>query len=68
MLSRQAISQRLRFHPVLLATVVSLTVALAGGLVIGPRLMHHHHVRYAMHHRYHHRFAASCFSPGVSAK
>jgi hypothetical protein len=72
MLLRQAISQRLRFHPVLIATAVSLTVALAGGLVVGPRLMSHahsaHHVRYASHHHVHHRFAASCFSPSVGVR
>ncbi len=39
LLHRQAISPRLRFHPALIAC----TIALTGGLIIGPRVLHHVH-------------------------
>jgi hypothetical protein len=39
LLHRQAISPRLRFHPVLLACAIAIT----GGLIIGPHFLHRHH-------------------------
>lgn len=43
LLHPQAISPRLRFHPMLIACAIAMT----GGLLFGPRLLHRHHA----HHR-----------------
>jgi hypothetical protein len=52
LLHRQAISPRLRFHPALIAC----TIALTGGLAIGPRLVRSFHE--SRTHVVHHQIAA----------
>jgi hypothetical protein len=46
MLNRQAIVPRMRFLWIALATAGALTIALVGGLIVGPHFVHRHH-RYA---------------------